>query len=83
MTVVFVESGEAIEQTLKRFKKECQKSGIPAELRKREHYEKPSVPWGGCPRPSTTRFPGGFDDGGKTRLITNGRDGTSNSLDDG
>ena len=28
---------------LKRFKKECQKAGIPAELRRREFYEKPSV----------------------------------------
>lgn len=43
MTVVYVEQNEPIEHALKRFKKECQKSGIPAELRKREHYEKPSV----------------------------------------
>ncbi len=43
MTVVFVEDNEPIDRVLKRFKKECQKSGIPAELRRREHYEKPSV----------------------------------------
>lgn len=43
MTVVIVDEGESIEQALKRFKRECQKSGIPAELRRREHYEKPSV----------------------------------------
>jgi len=40
---VTVEDNEPIDRVLKRFKKECQKSGIPAELRRREHYEKPSV----------------------------------------
>jgi small subunit ribosomal protein S21 len=40
---VTVDEGEPIERALKRFKKECQKSGILAELRKREFYEKPSV----------------------------------------
>lgn len=34
---------ESFDQALRRFKRECQKSGILAELRKREHYEKPSV----------------------------------------
>ena len=43
MGAVTVESNEPIDKVLKRFKKECQKSGIPAELRRREHYEKPSV----------------------------------------
>ncbi len=43
MTIVVVEENEPIDRALKRFKKECQKSGIPAELRRREHYEKPSV----------------------------------------
>ena len=43
MSVVFVEDNESIDRALKRFKKECQKSGIPTELRRREHYEKPSV----------------------------------------
>ncbi len=28
---------------IRRFKKQCEKAGILAELRKREHYEKPSV----------------------------------------
>lgn len=40
---VSIEEGEPIERALKRFKKECQKSGILAELRKREFYEKPSI----------------------------------------
>ena len=43
MPVITVEDNEPIERALKRFKKECQKSGIQAELRRREYYEKPSV----------------------------------------
>lgn len=43
MSHVFVDNDEPIEKALKRFKKECQKAGIPQELRRREHYEKPSV----------------------------------------
>ena len=43
MPEIVIQEGEPIERVLKRFKKECQKSGIPAELRRREHYEKPSV----------------------------------------
>lgn len=43
MGTVIVEENESIDKVLKRFKKECQKSGIPMELRRREHYEKPSV----------------------------------------
>ena len=42
MGQVVVEENEPIDKALKLFKKECQKSGIPAELRRREHYEKPS-----------------------------------------
>ncbi len=34
---------ESIESALKRFKKMCQKSGVLAEARRHEHYEKPSV----------------------------------------
>lgn len=43
MAMVNIEEGEPIDRALKRFKKECQKSGIPAEVRRREFYEKPSV----------------------------------------
>jgi small subunit ribosomal protein S21 len=43
MGSVTIDQNEPIDKVLKRFKKECQKSGIPAELRRREHYEKPSV----------------------------------------
>ena len=34
--------GEAFEVTLRRFKKQCEKAGVLAEVRKREHFEKPS-----------------------------------------
>jgi small subunit ribosomal protein S21 len=34
---------ESLESALKRFKRKCQNSGILAEVRRREHYEKPSV----------------------------------------
>jgi len=43
LTKIFIEEGEPIDRALKRFKKECQKAGIPAEVRRREFYEKPSV----------------------------------------
>jgi len=34
---------EAIESTIRRFKKQCEKVGILAEVKKREHFEKPSI----------------------------------------
>jgi len=40
---VISREGEAFEQLIKRFKKQCEKAGILSELRKREHFEKPSV----------------------------------------
>ncbi len=43
MAVVVVDQNEPFDKVLKRFKKECQKAGILSELRRREHYEKPSV----------------------------------------
>lgn len=43
MPGVKVREGETFEQALRRFKKQCEKAGILSELRKREHYEKPSV----------------------------------------
>ena len=43
MTGVRVRDNESIESAIRRFKKLCEKAGILAELRKREHYEKPSV----------------------------------------
>ncbi len=43
MTGVRVKDGESFETAMKRFKKQCEKAGILSEIRKREHYEKPSV----------------------------------------
>ncbi len=43
MSLIQVDDNEPIDKALRRFKKECQKSGILAELRRREHFEKPSV----------------------------------------
>ena len=43
MSEVKIEQGESLESALKRFKKKVQKAGILTEVRRREHYEKPSV----------------------------------------
>ena len=43
MAGVRIKDNEPIESAIRRFKKQCEKAGILAELRKREHYEKPSV----------------------------------------
>lgn len=43
MAQVRLKDGESIESALKRFKKATEKAGILSEIRKREHYEKPSV----------------------------------------
>lgn len=43
MPVVRVRESESFENALKKFKKQCEKEGILSEIKKREHYEKPSV----------------------------------------
>lgn len=43
MPIVRVKEDESFESALKRFKKQCEKSGVLTELKRREHYEKPSV----------------------------------------
>ena len=43
MPGVRVRENESFEGALRRFKKQCEKSGILSEVRKREYYEKPSV----------------------------------------
>ena len=40
---VKVGKNESIDSALRRFKRTCQRAGTLAEVRKREHYEKPSV----------------------------------------
>lgn len=43
MPVVRVLEGESFENALKKFKKQCEREGILSEIKKREHFEKPSV----------------------------------------
>ena len=43
MTGVRVKENESFESAIKRFKKQCEKAGILSDVKKREHYEKPSV----------------------------------------
>ncbi len=43
MAQVIVRENESLESALKRFKRSCARDGVMAEVRKREHYEKPSV----------------------------------------
>ncbi|HNQ77188.1 MAG TPA: 30S ribosomal protein S21 [Acidobacteriota bacterium] len=43
MPLVTVKEGENVEGALRRFKRKCEKAGILSELKKRQHYEKPSV----------------------------------------
>ena len=43
MPGVRVLEGDSIDKALKQFKKQCEKSGILTEIKKREYYEKPSV----------------------------------------
>ena len=38
-----VGENESLESALKRFKRKCALSGVLAEVRRREHYEKPCV----------------------------------------
>lgn len=43
MAEVKIGKNESLDNALRRFKRQCQRSGILAEIKKREHYEKPSV----------------------------------------
>ena len=43
MAFVTVKENETLDNALRRFKRSCVKDGIQQEIRKREHYEKPSV----------------------------------------
>ncbi|MDR1733981.1 MAG: 30S ribosomal protein S21 [Oscillospiraceae bacterium] len=43
MSTVKVRQDESLDQALRRFKKQASRDGIIQEVRKREHYEKPSV----------------------------------------
>lgn len=43
MISVIVREDENFEGALRRFKKQVEKAGVLSEMRRREHYEKPSV----------------------------------------
>jgi small subunit ribosomal protein S21 len=43
MPFVRVRENESFENALKKFKKQCEKEGILSEIKKREHFEKPSM----------------------------------------
>ena len=42
MPDIKIRKGESIDSALRRFKRECEREGILTEIKKREHYEKPS-----------------------------------------
>ena len=43
MSEIKVQKGESLDSALRRFKRQCARAGVLNEVRKREHYEKPSV----------------------------------------
>ncbi|MBZ4663138.1 MAG: 30S ribosomal protein S21 [Clostridiales bacterium] len=43
MSEIRVGENESLDSALRRFKKKCAMAGVLSEIRKREHYEKPSV----------------------------------------
>jgi small subunit ribosomal protein S21 len=43
LPVVQIREDENFENALRRFKRKCEKSGVLTELKKRQHFEKPSV----------------------------------------
>jgi small subunit ribosomal protein S21 len=43
MPIVHVREEESFENALRRFKRKCEKAGILTEIKKRQHFEKPSV----------------------------------------
>ena len=43
MAEIRLKDNESLDNALRRFKKQCARSGVLTELRKRECYEKPSV----------------------------------------
>lgn len=43
MPGIVIRDGESFESAVRRFKKQCEKAGIMADIRKNECYEKPSI----------------------------------------
>ena len=42
MPSVKIRDGEPFEKAFKRFTKQCEKSGLMSDIKKHQHYEKPS-----------------------------------------
>ncbi|MBS4016176.1 MAG: 30S ribosomal protein S21 [Candidatus Latescibacteria bacterium] len=42
MTQINVKEGESYESFIRRFRRSCERAGIPKEVKRREYYEKPS-----------------------------------------
>ena len=55
MAEIKVGKNETLDSALRRFKRATQKAGILSEVRKREHYEKPSVQKSEAARKRKTR----------------------------
>ena len=43
MSEIRIKENESLDSALRRFKRQCAKAGVLSEIRKREHYEIPSV----------------------------------------
>lgn len=43
MSTIRVGENESVDSALRRFKRKCSRDGIIGDLRRKEHYEKPSV----------------------------------------
>lgn len=43
MPGIRIREGESVEGALRKFKRQCERAGIVAEVRKRQAYEKPSI----------------------------------------
>lgn len=43
MAKIEIKDNESLDDALRRFKRQCARTGVMSEYRKREHYEKPSV----------------------------------------
>ena len=43
MAEIRIKDNESLDSALRRFKKQCSRAGVIAEIRKREAYEKPSL----------------------------------------
>jgi len=43
MAEIKIKDNESLDNALRRFKRSCAKAGVMSDVRKHEHYEKPSV----------------------------------------